>query len=269
MNPTSVSTSPEQRRFFPDVGPWVSGVSLASVRAAGFAAIIFLALIELAWLGARGMTRQSIVRALWLQRICRRLVRLLGIHASYRGEVAESGVLVFNHVSYLDVVVLAARHPLLFVAKKELRSWPVIGWLVARAGTIFIDRTRRADVARVCALMTEAITEGVRVCIFPEGTSGDGSRVLPFRTSLLETVVAGAWPVTAGWVGYSVEDGRASQDVCYWGEMNFATHFPRLLTKRRIFARVACVALAAGRMNRKELGHELHALVSSLSAQHA
>jgi 1-acyl-sn-glycerol-3-phosphate acyltransferase len=211
--------------------------------------------------------RQPLARARWLQRICRRLVRLFDLCVTYRGDAAESGVLVSNHVSYLDVVVFAARHPMLFVAKKEVRSWPVIGWVAACAGTIFIDRSRRADVTRVSALMTDAIAQGVQVCIFPEGTSSDGSRVLPFRTSLLEPVVAGAWPVTAAWVGYALEDGRAETQVCYWGEMKFTTHFLRLLGVRRIFGSVAYAPLARRRGCRKDLGNVLHSLVSRLSAQ--
>jgi 1-acyl-sn-glycerol-3-phosphate acyltransferase len=119
---------------------------------------------------------------------------------------------------------------------------------------------------RVSVLMTDAITQGVQVCIFPEGTSGDGSRVLPFRTSLLEPVVARAWPVTAAWVGYALEDGRAETEVCYWGEMNFTTHFLRLLGLRRIFGSVAYAPLAPRHVCRKDLGNELHSLVSRLSA---
>jgi len=235
-------------------------------RAMGFAAIVAVSSGELAWLAARHATLPSLARADWLRRMCRRLVRLLSLRVRYRGDAAPSGVLVFNHVSYLDVVVLAARHPMLFVAKKEVRSWPVIGWLAAQAGTIFIDRSRRADVARVGSLMNAAVSQGVRVCIFPEGTSTDGSRVLPFRTSLLEPMAASGCLVTAGWVGYAIEDGCAQLEVCYWGEMDFVAHFGLLLTKRRIFATVAYASLATPPANRRQLGEELHSLVSNLSA---
>jgi 1-acyl-sn-glycerol-3-phosphate acyltransferase len=262
----TTATLPEENRrrgeALARAGRGAAAVALGLMRAAGFAAIVAAAVAELAWLPAR---RRAMARPLWLQRLCRRLVRLLDLRVQYRGDAAASGVLVFNHVSYLDVVVLGARHPVLFVAKKEVRSWPLIGWLAAQGGTIFIDRARRADVARVGALMTAAVRQGVRVCIFPEGTSTDGSRVLPFRTSLLEPIAASQCPVTAGWIGYAIEEGRAELEVCYWGEMNFATHFAHLLTKRRISAAVAYAAVAAPRADRRLLGRKLHSVVSGLS----
>ncbi len=269
MPAASASDHAAQPDFQSSAARGILRAGRAMARAVGFGVITTVGVAELVWLGARGATRSPIARALWLQRFCRRLVWLLDLRASYQGEAAETGVLVFNHISYLDVVVLASRHPMFFVAKKEVRSWPVIGWLAAQGGTIFIDRSCRGDVARVSAQMTAAIANGVRVCIFPEGTSSDGSRVLPFRTSLLEPVASGAWPVTAGWLGYANEDGHADLDVCYWGEMSFLPHFLHVLSKRCIFAQVASVALVARCACRKELGCELHDLVSNLSAQHA
>jgi 1-acyl-sn-glycerol-3-phosphate acyltransferase len=236
-------------------------------RLIGFAVISTSAFIEFLWLKGQGQLGTPRARALWLQRFARKLVRLLRVRAVYHGQASATGVLVFNHLSYLDIVLLAARDPVIFVAKKEVRSWPVIGWAAACAGTIFVDRTRRTDVTRVAALIRRTVGQGVRVCLFPEGTSSDGHTVLPFRTSLLEPIAAQGWPITAGSLSYRLEDGIAAEEVCYWGDMRFAQHFPRLLSKKCIHASVAYYPVNSVGSSRKELGRELHRIVSRLATE--
>jgi lyso-ornithine lipid O-acyltransferase len=239
-------------------------------RTIGFCALLFAAALELGWLHLLRRAETPMARALWLQRLCRRLARLLDLRTRYSGEPAASGLLVFNHVSYLDIITLSSRHPVVFVAKQEVRGWPVIGWIAACAGTVFIDRNRRSDVARITETMRGLLAEGIRVCIFPEGTSSDGSRVLPFRTSLLEPAIAGGQPVTAGWVGYALEDGDAGTEVCYWGDLTFGPHLLNLFSKRCIFGSVAYApAGVAAAGCRKAFGEHLHALVCDLAKQQA
>ena len=230
-----------------------------------FGWILATAGVQFLILRLRGKMQTHRARALWLQRICRRLVKMLDLRLRYRGEPAKSGAFIFNHVSYLDIIALSARDPVIFVAKKEVESWPVIGWVAAAAGTLFIDRSRRADVARVSAQMSRVVAQGVRVCIFPEGTSSDGRQVLPFRTSLLEPLVSQGWPLTAGWIGYKLESGSVENEVCYWGEMSFGSHFVHLLSKPCIYASVAYSSVQSQGSSRKELGRELHGIVSDLA----
>jgi 1-acyl-sn-glycerol-3-phosphate acyltransferase len=244
--------------------PWETRFRQAA-RTAGFGAYVLLAAVELAWLSLRGQTGDPMIRALWLRRICRRLERLLDMETRHLGKPAARGLFVFNHVSYLDIIALAARRPLIFVAKQEVRSWPVIGWLAAAAGTVFIDRHRRGDVAAVSKRISDLLARGMRVCIFPEGTSSDGSRVLPFRTSLLEPAMNGKQPVTVGWIGYSLDDGAAETEACYWGDLSFGPHLLNLFAKRQIHATVAYATVGATTERRKEFGQRLHALVCSLA----
>jgi 1-acyl-sn-glycerol-3-phosphate acyltransferase len=237
------------------------------MRLVGFALLTMVSFSEFLWLKPGGQMATPRARAGWLQRFARRLVRLLRLRVAYHGQASPNGVLVFNHLSYLDIVVLAARDPVIFVAKKEVRSWPVIGLAAACAGTIFVDRTRRTDVARVAALIRRTVGQGVRVCLFPEGTSSDGHTVLPFRTSLLEPIAAQGWPITAGSLSYRLDDGLAAEEVCYWGDMHFAQHFPRLLSKKCIHASVAYYRVNSAATSRKELGRELHRIVSRLATE--
>lgn len=98
----------------------------------------------------------------------------------------EKGLLVSNHLSYVDVLVIGAITPAIFVSKNEARHWPVFGALARLAGTIFVRRDKRTDVARLAAEIKNALDAGVLVVLFPEGTSSAGARVLPFKSALLQ-----------------------------------------------------------------------------------
>ncbi|MDH3582345.1 MAG: 1-acyl-sn-glycerol-3-phosphate acyltransferase, partial [Hyphomicrobiales bacterium] len=117
----------------------------------------------------------------------RRVCRLLGIRFKVEGEIAQSRrvLLVSNHVSWLDIPVLSALSPLSFVAKSEVSKWPFVSWLAKLQRTVFIDRTRRADVGTVSSQMRRRLEDGDVLVLFAEGTSTDGNRVLPFKSALL------------------------------------------------------------------------------------
>ena len=238
-------------------------------RLLGFIAVCVYELAEwllVVWLPSRHRSHRA--RAVWVARFCQRLVRLLGIDAEYRGVPPATGLLVCNHLSYLDVIVLGAHAPLNFVAKSEIRHWTGLGALIRCAGTLFVDRDRRTDVARAGAEIKAALAAGTNLCIFPEGTSSDGSRVLPFRSSLLAPAVEQGCPVTPAWIGYALEEGSAELEVCYWGDVTLGPHLLNLFGLRRIQARV-CYGLpetAAG--DRKALAARLHAEVCRLGAVH-
>ena len=95
-------------------------------------------------------------------------------------------LLASNHLSYLDIMVLGSLAPSLFVAKSEIRSWPLFGWISRGAGTLFVDRERPKDVVRVGGEMVERLEAGLSLTLFPEGKSTRGVDVQPFMPSLLE-----------------------------------------------------------------------------------
>jgi len=208
-------------------------------------------------------------RAQCLQRHSRRILRVLGADVSVRGRAPVSGLLVSNHLSYLDILVLGTITPAVFVAKSEVRGWPVFGWLARRAGTLFIERAKRGDVARINEEAERLLEAGLLLVVFPEGTSSDGREVLPFKSSLLEPIVGRRHPLSAGHISYEVEDGDASEDVCYWGAMTFGPHLLKLLSKRRVRASVTFTAVEKFADCRKELARQLHSEVSRLKAARA
>src|SRR5438094_667607 len=120
------------------------------------------------------------------------------------------------------------------VASIGVAGWPLFGWLAHAAGTIFVDRQRPLATAFAVNRIHAAIATGLPVVLFPEGTSSDGSTVLPFKSSLLESAVQLRCSVAAGTVGYALDHGSVADEVCYWRDMTLVPHLLNLFFKREI-----------------------------------
>ena len=211
----------------------------------------------------RGRPSQA-ARSRWLQWCARRSLRVFTVQTTFTGVLPQSGLLVSNHLTYLDILVLVSLVPAVFIAKSDVKGWPVFGWCASLAGTLFVDRTRRSDVGRMNVAIEAALAEGNIVVLFPEGTSWNGSVVLPFKSSLLEPIVGTKYPLTVSGIQYVVADGTVAEDICYWGDMTFLPHLAKLLTKRRVEARVSLASIPQPAAHRKELALQLHAEVVRL-----
>lgn len=203
-------------------------------------------------------------RSRWLQWCSRRTLRIFDIHWESSGKPPRTGLLVCNHLSYLDILVLVSMLPAVFVSKSEVQNWPVFGWFARRSGTLFVDRTRRRDVTRMNAEIQQTLDGGNVVVLFPEGTSWNGREILPFKSSLLEPIVGSPHPLAVGKIHYALDDGTVEDDVCYWGDMTFFPHLVNLMTKRRVRARVTFAPIPQPATDRKELARQLHAEISRL-----
>jgi lyso-ornithine lipid O-acyltransferase len=173
-----------------------------------------------------------------------RVCRLLGVRLHIEGEVAQGRpvLLIANHTSWLDIPVLSALAPLSFVAKKEVGTWPFISALARLQRTVFVDRTRRTAVGETKNEIIERLKEGDAIVLFAEGTSSDGNRVLPFKTSLFAAAKPsrrndGSEPaafVQTVAVVYTHVHGvplaRADRTLVGWyGDMDMASHAWQLL----------------------------------------
>lgn len=148
-----------------------------------------------------------------------RLLALLGITVRPSGTPnAGATLFIANHVSWLDIAAIIAVQPMRFVSKADVRGWPVIGWLVACGGTLFIERTRRSDARRVVHLVAEALRAGDAIAMFPEGTTSDGHGVLPFHANLLQAAIATELPVQAIALRFSDAQGPVSTAAAYAGD---------------------------------------------------
>lgn len=176
----------------------------------------------------------------------RQVCRIVGIRLEVEGEVVRDRpvLLIANHTSWLDIPVLSAVAPLSFVAKKEVSTWPFVSALARLQRTVFVDRTRRASVGETANEMIVRLIEGDAIVLFAEGTSSDGNRVLPFKTSLFaaakppaKAVEAAAPPDTVVQtisLVYSrlhgVPLGRADRPLIGWyGDMDMGPHAWELL----------------------------------------
>jgi 1-acyl-sn-glycerol-3-phosphate acyltransferase len=126
----------------------------------------------------------------------RRMLEVMGIALDLRGSLRAAPVLlVSNHVSWLDILAVDAVRPARFVSKADVRHWPLLGFMVACGGTLFIERERKRDALRVVHQVAAALRDGATVAVFPEGTTGAGPALLPFHANLLQAAISTATPV--------------------------------------------------------------------------
>ena len=176
-------------------------------------------------------------RAVWLHRSCATILRRLGVAVEFRGLRPAQGLIVSNHLSYLDIPVYAAAMPCVFVAKREVRDWPGFGFFARCGGTIFIDRQSRAGTDAAARQIAEVLRAGVAVLLFPEGTSTDGSAVLRFHPSLLDPAIQLGAEMSAAAIGYRVRGGE-ERELCYYGDIRFAPHLLAVLGRSGLSAKV-------------------------------
>lgn len=206
-------------------------------------------------------------RAEWLHHACRGCLKALDIVVSLQGKMPPGGMIVSNHLSYLDILCLSSIAPCVFVSKSEVRRWPVFGRLATNGGTIYIDRESKADAHRVAKEMEDALRSGVRVVLFPEGTSSDGSTILRFHAPLFESAVRAGVAITPAALLYEMSEGNPATDVCYWGDMAFGSHFLKLLSKGDVRAKVALGTPRRGFSDRKEASTAMRSEVVELHRQ--
>ncbi|MBX3733453.1 MAG: 1-acyl-sn-glycerol-3-phosphate acyltransferase [Verrucomicrobiae bacterium] len=204
------------------------------------------------------------VRAAWTQRHARRLCRILDWSFETAGTPPDATLYGANHLGYADIVMLAAATPVVFVSKSEVRSWPILGTLASCAGTLFLNRQRKEDLVTVARQFEPVTAAGIPVVVFLEGTSSDGSQVLPFRASLLAPAVAAGWNVAPVALDYSVRPGSVARDVAWWGDQGFMPHFLNLLARDAVHARIAFGGALPAGPDRKALARTLHAAVVGL-----
>jgi 1-acyl-sn-glycerol-3-phosphate acyltransferase len=204
-------------------------------------------------------------RIAWMQWMSRRFLSVLHCKVSLSGTVPKQGLIACNHLGSVDILVIGSVCPAVFVAKSDVKSWPIFGWLASRAGTIFVSRDDRSEVALQLKEMEIPLRKGHPVVLFPEGTSSDGSSVLPFRSSLFESVIATGGPITPAAIGYDLGgEGSVGNEIAYWGDLVLLPHLINLLSKKSITAHLRFGATRKPVPYRKQEARVLHSEVSEL-----
>lgn len=201
------------------------------------------------------------VRNSAFRRWARGFARIVGMRIDVEGSPPEGPfLLVANHLSYMDIILLATTLDAAFVAKADLKSWPALGRVFATADTIFIDRGRRRDVVRVMDQIGRDLDRSLGIVLFPEGTSSKGDGVLPFKPPLLDFAARRDHPVHYAAISYSTADGEgsASDLVCWWGDAPFLPHVLRLLRLSHFDARLVFGGAPVHDTDRKALARKLH-----------
>jgi len=187
------------------------------------------------------------------------LVQLLGVELRIRGPVPVHGplLLVANHISWLDIVVLHAAHHCRFVSKADVKRWPLVGILATGGGTLYIQRDSRRDALRVVHHMAKALAQGDILAVFPEGTTGDGHALLPFHANLIQAAIAAKAPVQPVALRYvDTATGGNSQAMSYVGDETLIGSLWRTLSAQGVRAEVVFGApqTAEGRERRAWAG---------------
>jgi 1-acyl-sn-glycerol-3-phosphate acyltransferase len=200
----------------------------------------------------------------WLHQACPGGLRALQVHVEVEGRQPTSGLIVSNHVSYLDILAYSTALPCVFVSKAEVEEWPIFGRYARWSGSVFVRRHDRGDAARANVSVDETLKDGVPVILFPEGTTTDGQRVLRFHSTMLQPAVDTAAPITPCAIRYELEDGDAGREACWWGDMKLLPHVWNLLGKKSVRARIVFGEPITATGDRKQLSAVLHEEVLKL-----
>jgi 1-acyl-sn-glycerol-3-phosphate acyltransferase len=239
-------------------------------RAVKVIAIFLLGSLEL--VVKRPATREQ--RAEWLHKFCAWAMREVGIVMHVEGTFPEQGVVVSNHIGYLDITTFAAIHRCVFVSKSEMADVPLLGWMTTMAGTVYVERGRGGSAQRAKGRMEAVENAGLPIVIFPEGTTSDGTTVLKFHSGMLGQVLEAGQQVTAAYVSYRLTEDNGpnvtiENDVAFWGdEAKLFPHIFGLLGLRGIEVNIRIaekpIAFTTDALHRKQAAIEARAAVMEL-----
>jgi lyso-ornithine lipid O-acyltransferase len=206
-------------------------------------------------------------RARWLHRSAEKVLAAAGIEWRVAGAPPVRGLVVSNHLSYLDVAAFAAAMPCAFVSKIEVNRWPVFGLTARLAGSIFIDRSSRASAEAVALEIAGRLNRSVPILVFPEGTSTDGTKMLQFHSRLFEPAAAAEAPITAAAIGYAANGAHSEAELCWFGDEQFLPNLWKILGLEAVCARVV---FAAPRIypDRRTAARETQAEVEAMRPGH-
>ena len=216
----------------------VLGVALSGLR---FAHLAIHASMGVAAVALLFPWASSAFRLTWKRRWSRHLFRCLGVELCLRGEL-PSGLIVANHISFLDIFAINALTPVVFVAKADVRHWPIIGWLASRTDTLFLERGSSVAAFTARSALVRYLSAGVGAALFPEGTTTRGDIVLPFHGALLQAAIDVGSPVTPLAIRYCHRDGRRSEAAAYVDDLTLWQCLVSIASSHGLVARVEVLA---------------------------
>ncbi len=205
-------------------------------------------------------------RDAWIQRWSGWVLRVLGVKIEVTGasaSIPSNALIVGNHVSWLDIVVLHSQRSAAFIAKAEIQSWPLVGLLVERSGTIFIERGKRHAVHAVLQTAIQRLGDQRNVAVFPEGTTNNGYELLPFHGNMFEAAVRAHAPVQPIAVVYRDAQAKFPAAMEFVGDTTFVGSLLKVLGCNDIVARVSILPLIETQdKSRHDLAMQSQALIA-------
>ena len=202
-----------------------------------------------------------------IQRWSAQLIAICGVslqvNHTAQAEPVSPALIICNHISWLDIFVINSVHACRFVAKSDIRDWPLIGWLCDKSGTIFIARGKQRDVRRIYAGLVQSIHNGERVAFFPEGTTSAQGTILPFHANLFEAAIEAQVPVQAYAIRYRDAAGNYHPAADFIGEMSFAESMLMILRHPAMHAElIRLPAVSSEGAHRRELAGTMRAKIA-------
>ncbi len=225
------------------------------------------AVLGRAWIHFRSTRERSLfANAEQMRFSSERMLRVAKIPVTVQGPIPAEGLIVSNHLGYLDVMVLGSLVRSAFVSKEEVRSWPFVGGLVAAIGTIFLKRESIRAAAEVNRVVAKTMRDGLPVVFFPEGTTTGGNELLPFQPALFDGAVKAHQPIHPVAIRYTLNgsDQGVRDNVCYWGDRVFGPHLLRLMLLNGIAAQVIFAEAPVEAASRGEAAERSHQVVGKL-----
>ena len=216
-----------------------------------------------------GRARRRLAQARWSARVLSAVNVEPRMHGAPPEVKERAAVLVANHVSWLDIPLVHSVWQVRFIAKSEVRRWPLIGWLSSRTGTLFIQRGKGRHAVRINQAIHAAFVAGDAIGVFPEGMTSEGTGLQPFHASLLQSAVdehALVFPVA---LRYLDEEGRVNVNASYVGDTSLIESMAMILRERKIVAELIFLpAIDAEGRSRRDLARETHAAIAAALSPH-
>ncbi|MEZ0231472.1 MAG: lysophospholipid acyltransferase family protein [Methylophilaceae bacterium] len=175
-------------------------------------------------------------REIIISRWSKGLLAVMNIRLIARGILPDRNVMgtlfVGNHISWIDIHALNSLRAVRFVAKSEVRDWPVFGWLAAKANTLFTEREKKQDAGRIVETITTSLKNSDCLCYFPEGTTTDGTELKPFKRSLMQAAIDANTPIWPFSVSYPKANGEPNVEMAYYGDMSLLRSIQLILMQQ-------------------------------------
>jgi 1-acyl-sn-glycerol-3-phosphate acyltransferase len=224
--------------------------------------VVGITILATVWVFCEQAARDKLIRW-WSKGVLRRFNIKVVIYGEPPTLGEASGMILANHISWIDIYALNSVIPVRFIAKSDINTWPVFGYLARKSGTIFINRSSRKDTARIVNKTVENLINGYNVAFFPEGTTTDGTTLGHFKSSLVQAAIIANATIKPLAIRYPNPDGSPNPKLAYAGETTMAESMMHALsTKQPVVELHFLPTIESQAGNRQSITQKAHAVIA-------